>query len=265
MQTSEEIPTRRGLTKLTWQALASGCVYLVCSVYGLALLPAVALGAIDGGLLPSPTLIVVAGTAVLAFLPFASLGLVALWFSPSSAVRAPDNALLPGVKWLGKAAWSGVIFIFAAVFGAVVGVTASGISDLGDRYASCLAESSTASDCQRVVSVVQAAGGLNNLYVNELERGTFFPFAGAAVAVAVFLLGIRYLLALKRLIRRQALGAALLAAFDHGRIMRPHTYTRSRALAAIRLARRTAPASVFLLGIACAFFVDVYVRWLVIR
>ena len=163
MQTSEEAPARRGPTKLTWNALASGSVYLVCSVYTLALLPAVALGAIDETLLPSPTLIVVAGVAALALLPFASLGLVALWFSPSSAVRAPDNALLPGVKWLGKAAWSGVIFVFAVVFGAVVGVTASGISDLGDRYASCLARSSTAGDCQRVVSVVQGAGGLNNL------------------------------------------------------------------------------------------------------
>lgn len=264
----QELRTGRapaGPTRLTWSAFGSGLGYFVCAVYALVFLPAVSLGAVDGTLRTSPIAIGVIGAITLALLPLAAPGLVALWFSPSSAVRSPDNALLPGLTWLGKAAWAGVIFVFAVVFGAVVGVTASGINDLSQRYASCFANPGAAADCRNVVSVVESTGGVNGLYLNELERGTFLPLVTAAVSVAVLLLGIRYTLALKRLIRREAIGGAILAAFDHGRVMRPKVYTRTRAVAAIRYARRWSPVTVFLLGIACAFFVDVYVRWLVIR
>lgn len=254
-----------GPTKLTWGAFTGGLLYILSTIYTVSFVPAAALGAIDASLRTSPVALVGAGAAMLVLLPLASPGLIALWFSPSSAIQAPDNALLPGLSWLGKATWAGIVFVFAVVFGAVVGVTASGINDLGQKYGNCLANPGTVADCQRVIAVVQSAGGVNGLYLNELERGTFVPLVTAAVSVAILLQGIRYTLALKRLIRREALGAAILAAFDHGRAMRPKIYTLPRAVTVIRHARRWSPVSVFLLGIACVFFVDFYVRWLVVR
>lgn len=251
--------------RLTWRKFGSGLLYLISAVYAVSLVPAIAVGAVDDTLRSSPAALALAGAAVLVLVPIAAPGLIALWFSPSSATRAPDNALFLGLGWLGKAAWAGTIFVFAVVFGAVVGVTASGISDIAKRYANCVADVGASADCPRVVSEVQSAGGVDGLYVNELERGTFFPIVAALVSVAVLLLGIRYTIGLKRLVRNDALGAAILAAFDHGRALRPRIYTPPRAVSTIRFARRWSPVSVFLLGIACAFFVDVYIRWLVIR
>lgn len=233
--------------------------YVSAFVICLSVLPAIGLGASDAAI-RIPGILVGVGVASIALLLLSSPALFALRFSPPTPLFAPDNPLAASLRWLGRAAWSGVLFAFAAVFGATVGVTASSISNLGQQYDSCLANPASFANCTSITTAVRKAGGISNLYVTQLERGTFVPIVIAILGVAIVLVGVRLTLTLRILNRTNETGRAIFRARDHSQRSGGRWLTEGRARSATAWTLRRGVPLLFWTGISGAFLVVLILR-----